>query len=168
MCQIIPFPQKNIQPYRMSPTIIYSLDEYGNNPPIEYERFTIWNSIYLNDRQRQISILFPAYMLGSCKKFFSEAKRLFEKRHDPEIVDPGKHIYDALFEIVHGITEIKKYSIANNSTGVFSSLSNQVNVDVLTTLYVSDTGLLKIGFKRTFYRWIPVEAKPAKAPIGLA
>lgn len=168
MCQIIPFPQKHIRPYRTTPIITYSLDEYSNNPPIEYQRFTIWNSVYLNYRERKVSVLFPAYMVNCCKRFFSEAKLLFEKGYSPDILDPGKYIYNAISQTLHGLTAIEKYAVANNSTGIFSSLNNRVDVDVLVSLYVSDNGVLKIGFRHSFYRWVSAAAEPVEPPFELA
>lgn len=147
----------------VSPVILYSIAEYGNAPTVEYDHFLTWNNIYLNDRQRELSVLVPAHMLGKLKSFFSEAVEMVdrESRREDQF-DPSKHVYNGMFNLLTRYPKILTSSAANNSIGSFCRENSKVHLDILVTLQISNYGYLRIGFRRTITR-LPLAANGVHA-----
>lgn len=158
MTNVVMFPSQRVKTISMSPTILYSIAEYGDLPTLEYDHFTSWNNIYLNDRSKGTALKVSATVLGKSRSFFATAISLIEKRAlDPEQFDPSRAAYGDLFEALSGKNLFKQYSIANNSLGTFSRDSSKVHLDILCTLQTHERAYLRVGFRTAITR-MPLNA----------
>jgi hypothetical protein len=163
MTNIVLFPASKARPMHVTPIVLYSIAEYDNAAPVEYDNFLTWNNIYLNDRQRKLSVLVPAHMFGSLRTVFGEVIEMMDEksRRDTDF-DPSRPIYNEMFNVLSRHKKLKSYSIANNSIGSFSRENSKVHLDFLTVLQIAEYGYLRIGFRRTVTR-LPLSPNGAHA-----
>lgn len=153
MTNIIMFPANKARSMHVTPVILYSIAEYDNCPLLEYENFLTWNNIYLNDRQRKLSVMVPAHMLGALKSVFGDVIEMLDDMSRREVdFDPSRAIYHEMFNILSKYKKLKSYSVANNSIGTLCRENSKVHLDLLVVLQIAEYGYLRIGFKRTITR----------------